>query len=294
LPSSVGENRRQMVSMNGRRVHDRRALTVPVPPPSLPQTLERVAEQIVFLERLELSTSLVEDADTNALVFRFQSGDRDAFEQIYMRYFDRIYRYVRTVIKNVHDAEDVTQQVFAAAFQKLPYYEIRRDRPFRAWLFGFARNEVRYHWRQRDRAAPGDSIEIEDSGEAVTDSTLEVLGWLSDRELVFLVERLPPAQCEVLTMRFLLDMTTNEIARGLDRTPESVRQLQSRALRFLATRMSALGRAPSHARRSPIRVILRQAPVLRSRRFALAGPGCPTHPALSFGQRDRRFVTHRA
>jgi RNA polymerase sigma-70 factor (ECF subfamily) len=104
---------------------------------------------------------------------------------------------------------------------------------------------------------------------ASDDAGIQVLEWVSDRDLLLFVERLPPSQRDVLALRFLLDMTTAEIAAMLGRTPEAVRVLQHRALTMLRKRLTALGRGPRDRTRSGVRRCPDQAPVLRMRRFAL-------------------------
>jgi DNA-directed RNA polymerase specialized sigma24 family protein len=98
-----------------------------------------------------------------------------------------------------------------------------------------------------------------------------VLDWISDRELVLFVDRLPLAQRQVLLLRYMLDLTHAQIAEVLDRTPDDVRALHSRALRFLRTRLAALGRDARHGTRSRAMRPVREARVLRHRRFVLLG-----------------------
>src|SRR3954454_7950054 len=46
-------------------------------------------------------------------VARAKSGDPDAIRFLYVRYADNVYGYVRSIVRDEHEAEDVTQQVFA-------------------------------------------------------------------------------------------------------------------------------------------------------------------------------------
>ena len=62
------------------------------------------------------------DAD---LVARARVGEAEAFGQLYLRYFDPIFRYVRTRLPEAPDAEDMAETVFLRAFQALPGYRER-------------------------------------------------------------------------------------------------------------------------------------------------------------------------
>src|SRR5260370_36839052 len=78
----------------------------------------------------------------------------------------------------------------------------------------------------------------------VADEDLGALSWISDRDLVMFVERLPLPQRQVLLLRFMLDLSTAEIAELLERSPADWRMLQHRALAFLRTRLAVVGRDP--------------------------------------------------
>jgi DNA-directed RNA polymerase specialized sigma24 family protein len=96
-----------------------------------------------------------------------------------------------------------------------------------------------------------------------------VLDWLSDRELVMFIERLPLAQRQVLALRYTADLSYDQIAAVLDRTPADVRMLQSRALRYLRERLAAISSGSERPSRIRMRRCPREATVLRARRWAL-------------------------
>jgi RNA polymerase sigma factor (sigma-70 family) len=102
------------------------------------------------------------------------------------------------------------------------------------------------------------------------DAEPSVLDWISDRELLLFVERLPLPQRQVLLLRYMLDLTDRQIAPILGRTPSEVRVLQYRALSFLRERLAAIGRSSATGRRAQHRRRFREAPVLRQRRFAMS------------------------
>jgi RNA polymerase sigma-70 factor (ECF subfamily) len=213
----------------------------------------------------------LEDADTAQLVERIKAGEQDLFTTVYARYFDRVYGYLRVMLRDSHEAEDLTQQVFVQVFEAIGGYQ-RRRQPFRAWLFAIVRNRAIDYLRKSKRLDVTDPADIDRRRDDHTDSGAEerIIGWISDDDLILFVERLPMAQRQVLTLRFMLGLTTTEIGDVLGREVSDVRVLQSRALRFLRDRLAAVGREPKAGRRSVGALRAgRQAWVLRRRRFAL-------------------------
>jgi RNA polymerase sigma-70 factor (ECF subfamily) len=223
----------------------------------------------VFVERLEPSGQHLEVQDTARLVMRIQAGDREAFSLLYLRYFDRVFAYLRLALSSLDDAEDGAQQVFLKVLDALPCYQIRRQ-PFRAWLFVIVRNHALKELAKRGRAELADPAELDRRREAAhPDPELPALDWITDRELLIFIERLPLAQRQVLMLRYMLDLTTAEIAEVLGRSPVDVRSLQSRAVRFLRARLAALGRTAPERGRIRMRGCLKQARVIGARRWAL-------------------------
>jgi RNA polymerase sigma-70 factor (ECF subfamily) len=273
----TADDRRRIRAEEGRRVADRRATITSVDPPELPRALLRFADRLEFVERLEPTSQHLEDVDTARLVMRFQAGEHDVFADLYRRYFDRVYGYLKVALRDAHEAEDVCQQVFLDVFSGLERYE-RRSQPFRGWLYVVVRNHAVSRLKQLGRLEPSDPLDLDRKLEdgrprQADDSSGDALSWISDRELVLFIERLPLAQRQVLVLRYLVGLSSSETAVVLGRSPEAVRQQQVRALAYLRQRLQALGRAPRATRRSGHRVLIPQARVIRARRFSLMRPG---------------------
>jgi RNA polymerase sigma-70 factor (ECF subfamily) len=284
----AGSDRRKIRNAAGRRVADRRAVAGPVAALPLPRRARRHADRIAFVQRLEPSARQHEDVDTNRLIARLQAGEDGAAEEIYLRYFDRVYGYTRAILRDQHEAEDVTQQVFFETLRGLPRFEIRAGQPFRAWLFWLARNRVLDALRRRSRLDVESPAHIqtrrEIRPEAEERSGVE---WISDGEIAAQVERLPARQRQVLVLRYLIGMTTEEIAVALGSSSTAVRVLQHRALRTLE-RQIAPASAAREAGRIPMLVRIRPASVARGRRFALAGFGLAPTQRLAASRWRRR------
>src|SRR6516225_5798176 len=72
-------------------------------------------------------------------VLRAQAGDADAIRVLYLRYKDNVYGYVLSFVRDQHEAEDITQQVFLKLMSVLDKYR-PREVPFTSWLLRVARN----------------------------------------------------------------------------------------------------------------------------------------------------------
>jgi RNA polymerase sigma-70 factor (ECF subfamily) len=216
-----------------------------------------------------------------ALTERFQSGDWEALGELYRRYFGDLIRYARSLVRDPHEAQDLCNEAFLRAWRYAERYDCRRG-TFRAWLFCLAHNMIIERVRTRQRAVlqPAESIEeLADSRQALVEAELPMLEWISDRDLLMLIDRLSPDQREALVLRYQLGLDTREIAQVMGRSERAINDLDFRAKRFLAERLQRLGRDIKSFRREWTRVKVRRAPVTRARKFVLAAPAIQA-PAL--------------
>ncbi|WP_439625985.1 sigma-70 family RNA polymerase sigma factor [Gemmata sp.] len=76
-------------------------------------------------------------------------GNRDAFWHVVRAYSLPVRSYLASQTHNMHDVDDLAQEVFLGAFRGLPTF--RRGDDFGAWLRGIARNTLSVHWRRTAR-----------------------------------------------------------------------------------------------------------------------------------------------
>lgn len=173
-------------------------------------------------------------------VKRAQEGDREALGFLYARYADNVCGYVRSIVHDQHEAEDITQQVFTKLMRVIGKYE-ERDVPFFAWILRVSRNVAVDHIRHQ-RAIPVEEVRaIGGAG-----------GGVEDRERINDVRealaKLSPDQREVLVLRHFAGLSPVEIAERTGRTEGSVHGLHHRGRRALTAELASRGLAPATGR----------------------------------------------
>lgn len=170
-------------------------------------------------------------------VRRAQAGDREAFAFLYMRYADNVHGYVRSIVHDHHDAEDITQHVFAKMFAVIGKYR-ERDVPFFAWLLRVARNVAVDYMRQRRLVPVAEVRTTEAVGgpRSVRDHESDLMGALAT---------LPDEQRDVLVMRHVVGLSPTEIAQRVGKTEGSIHGLHHRGRRALKAELTARGAAPA-------------------------------------------------
>ena len=164
------------------------------------------------------------------IVQRAINGDREAFTYIYDLHFDKIYRYIYTKVRSQSEAEDLTQDVFIKAYEGLKSYKWR-DLPITAWLFKIAHNRVIDHVRKASKEKRADLNEADaiSAGDPVymTEQNFEVY------ELKGALLKLPEAQREVATLRFISELSITEVALTLGKSEGTIKALQFNAIASL-------------------------------------------------------------
>ncbi len=168
-------------------------------------------------------------------IARAKAGDVGALHFLYVRFADDVCAYVDSIVRDRHEAEDITHTLFLKLLVKIQRYE-QRDVPFAAWILRVARNAALDHVRAR-RAIPVEELRTSDEG--LEDEAVE-----RAESLRLALDGLPPDQREVLILRHIAGLTPGEIAERLGRTESSVHGLHHRGRKALQVALRDLDSAP--------------------------------------------------
>jgi RNA polymerase sigma-70 factor (ECF subfamily) len=170
--------------------------------------------------------------DELSLVRFSQDGDRDAFACLYEANLERIHRYIYYRVYDQQVTEDITSLVFLKVWENLGSFKGGQI-PFAKWLYRIAHNTVIDYYRTRKPTVALEDVHPLqlshfDSVDEKIDTTI------LSRDLMAAMDVLTSTQREVLILRFVLGLTTMEIAKRLKKGQGAVRALQMRGLRRLS------------------------------------------------------------
>ncbi|HEX3910379.1 MAG TPA: sigma-70 family RNA polymerase sigma factor [Solirubrobacteraceae bacterium] len=175
-------------------------------------------------------TPLLRLQSDERLIALTRRGQHAAFEALCSRYQSRLLSFCRHMLGSREDAEDVLQEVFAAAFNAVLADE--REINVRPWLYRIARNRSLNHLR-RASAVGVDSMDIHfaDHGMSTGDRAIRRESF---RELLSDVHELPETQRTALLLREIDALSYEQIAHAMETTVPSVKSLLVRARISLA------------------------------------------------------------
>jgi RNA polymerase sigma-70 factor (ECF subfamily) len=166
-----------------------------------------------------------------------RDGDADGMRYLYLRYGDNVYGYVRSIVRDPHEAEDITQLLFLKLMRVLGQYQ-PRSVPFSAWMLRLAHNLAMDHMRAPSRRiTPCEEVRPADDTEDDADDR--------GRCLKEALQSLPDEQRNVLLLRHVAGLSPGEIAEQMGRTESSIHGLHHRGRRALQTRLRLLESAPA-------------------------------------------------
>ena len=174
---------------------------------------------------------------------RVRAGDRAAFDELYQRYFKRVYSFLDKRLRNRWDTEETTQEVFINVFASLDGY--RGDAPFAAWIFGLTRRTLAARFRRKRH--PVVPLVDEDEDRSVTQLTAAAQAEATPLEQYEFAERaaqivrtleseISEEQRTVFELHHLESIPIAEIARSLSKSEDSVKSNLYRTRKLLLAR----------------------------------------------------------
>jgi RNA polymerase sigma-70 factor (ECF subfamily) len=177
-----------------------------------------------------MSEHEINGLDDALLIKRAKSGDQQAYGDLYERYVDPIFRYIRSRVEDVQTAEDLTEAVFLRSFEAIGKY---RDKGLRysAYLYQVARNLLVDHYRRVENTLPIESAEHQlDDAQSADEAIILQEQAASLRAAL---DQLPEEYQEIIRLRVLLEVSTAESAQWMKRSEGATRVLLHRALKAL-------------------------------------------------------------
>jgi len=217
-----------------------------------------------------------------ALVERAKQGDTAAFEQLVRQYERQIFRVAQHITQNREDAEDITQDAFFKAYEKLDQFQ--GNSKFSTWLVRIAVNEslMRLRKRKTSRTVSMDEDVQTEDGSIPRDFA----EWRPNPEQLYgqgelgeilrkTIQGLPPGFRTVFTLRDVENLSTEETAEALGLSVPAVKSRLLRARLQLRTHRGCVA----------LQIRIRRSPLLI--RVAIAHPARLREQVQRGGQRDR-------
>ncbi|MBT8215296.1 MAG: sigma-70 family RNA polymerase sigma factor [Acidimicrobiia bacterium] len=157
-----------------------------------------------------------------------QGGDERAWAQIVRDLGPRVVGYARA--KGVADPEDLMQEVFLAAAQRIGRFDGSLD-DFRSWVFSIAHHKMVDEHRRRARGPHLVPVEAAAHTAGADDGPAESLIAREDvRSSLRALEELSPVERDVVLLRVVAELDSEQVGSILDKRPGTIRVIQSRAL----------------------------------------------------------------
>src|SRR5437762_6840534 len=167
------------------------------------------------------------------IVRRIVAGETALFEIIMRRYNQRVYRAIRAIVRDEHEAEDAMQQAYVNAYAHLHQFAERSS--FITWLTRIAINEALARVKPRALQLAGDIDEtLMNKLESKTPDPEQQAAASEMRRVVENeIAALPPHYRAVLMLREVEGLSTAETAECLDLNEDAVKQRLHRARTML-------------------------------------------------------------
>jgi len=171
------------------------------------------------------------------LIERHREGDASAFPLLMKSYLKPIYRFAFQYARDRASAEDIAQETFIKVWKHLDRFD--REKKFKTWIFAIAKNTA-YDFLKKKKAFPFSSFEDDDGNnpiETIDDESLLPDALYEKKEIALMLaqalEKIPPPNRAILTLRYLEDLSLEEISEILNEPYNTIKSRHGRALKSL-------------------------------------------------------------
>jgi RNA polymerase sigma-70 factor, ECF subfamily len=188
------------------------------------------------------------DERTDAELIRaYADGDEGAFETLVLRYVGPIYRFSFRLVRDAHNAEDLTQETFIKVWKNLSRFDPSKS--FKAWIFAIARNTAIDAIRKKDPITFSAMERDDDGAESgrlqidVEDPRPlpdEIAARAEDAGIIdAMLDTLPPKQRSVILLHDGEELTFQEIADAAKEPLNTVKSRYRRGVEALKNKLSS-------------------------------------------------------
>jgi RNA polymerase sigma-70 factor (ECF subfamily) len=177
----------------------------------------------------EGSNRNVDDPEQQALLEKASHADTAALGELYDQYSEKIYAYIYHRVGQAELAEDLTGQVFMRMLEAIRNGQAWKT-SFSGWLYRIAHNLVIDHYRRRGRATFVDIDEVPPISTTDGEPSRSVQASMDRENLRAALSQLTEEQAQVITLRFLEDLSIAEAATIMEKNEGAIKALQYRAV----------------------------------------------------------------
>ena len=181
----------------------------------------------------QTGTDLASAERATAGVQDSQVADVQAFQTFYQENLGLIYHFVYSRVRNREEAEDITSQIFIKAVHGVATE--RGPQSIRKWLFQVARTTIADYWRAHYRVSTSSLDELLEAGweDPAEEEQMAISSRPAER-VQRILQALPERYRDILTCRFLLNLSIKDTAAQMGLSEGNVKVLQFRALKRAA------------------------------------------------------------
>ncbi|MBE0478962.1 RNA polymerase sigma factor [Candidatus Aerophobetes bacterium] len=163
------------------------------------------------------------------LVQKVKEGNVRAFDELYARYLDPIYRYIYSKLFHHQDTEDICQEVFIKVFRHIRHF--RSEGCFVSWLYVIAKNETLRHLKRRNLKKSLRFFPLEKEKDFAPEIACESI--FKPDYLEEALNRLSSYQREVVLLHGLKEMPISYVSSILGKSKKATKSAYYRALKNL-------------------------------------------------------------